>query len=353
MGDIDKIKVIHELKHKFTIDDLTLNKFIEQIDSSDFKDNIDRFFRGYKVEDNFHILFSAMPWVKLVHELGQHQLPTLSKTLFQVPDFNVFFETGKKEIKPILLEVKSVKGDSQSLEVMTKQLTACLDYSKILGIPFLYAIYWDKYQTWTFNSIDNFEIKTKQHKIKIFDAMKNDLSVILGDFTFLINQPIYRKTICDKSVTDATKSQHEMFGVIISDTVSSDNINYLPIESIESAIIDSSIKMKIIDTIKEGDKTTISEVSDSNYFLKLSTLTLRHLAIFGVELNEQYADISIGIIIEFFKKINVIQSFSILETKTPTSDILYNQAFGESWVMENYSKALGSRLDIRHLAIDP
>jgi len=248
MEDINKIKVIHEIKNSFTVDDTTLNKFIEQIDSSDFKENIDRFFRGYKVEDNFHILFSAMPWVKLIHELGQNQLPTLSKEVYQVPDFTILFETSKKENKPILLEVKSVKGDSQSLEVMTKQLNACVEYSKILGIPFLYSIYWDKYQTWTFNAIENFEVKTKKHKIKIFDAIKNDLSVIVGDITFVISQPIYRKTICDKSITDSTKPQHEKFGVIISDSVSADNSNFIEIESIESAIIDASIKMKIFDT---------------------------------------------------------------------------------------------------------
>ncbi len=337
MEDINKIKVLHELKTRFNIDDTTLNKLIEQIDSPDLKGNIDRFFRGYKAEDNFNILFSAIPWVKLIHGLGQNQLPTSSKELYQVPDFNIFFETSKGEIKPILLEVKSVKPNSQCLEVMTKQLTACFDYSKVLGIPFLYAIYWSKYQMWTFNAIENFEIKTKKHKIKIFDAIQNDLSVILGDITFVIIKPFYRKTICDKSITDTSKSKHEKFGVIISDSVSTDKKNYFPIQSIESAIIDSSIKMKIIDAKKEGDKTTIIEESDSNYFLKLSTLILRHLAILEKELNEQYSDMSRRIIIEFFEKINVTHSFSIPNTKTPTSDILYKQAFEESWLIKNYS----------------
>jgi len=336
MEDITKIKIIHELKNRFTVDDVTLNKFIEQIDNSDFKENIVRFFRGYKAEDNFHTLYSTMPWVKLVHELGQNQLPSLSKEIYQVPDFTIFFETCKKENKPILLEVKSVKGDSQSLEVMTKQLNACIEYSKTLGIPFLYAIYWDKYQTWTFNAIENFEIKTKKHKIKISDAIKNDLSVIVGDITFVITQPIYRKTVCDKSITDSTNPQHENFGVIVSDSISVDNNNFLEIDSLESAIIDSSIKMTIIETKEEGKKTIITEVSDINYFFKLSTLILRHLAIFEAELNEQYSDISRRVIIDFFKKLNVTQSFSIPSTKTLTSDILYKQAFDESWVITNY-----------------
>ncbi|KAF2337831.1 hypothetical protein [Flavobacterium nitrogenifigens] len=337
MGDINKIKIIHEIKNKFSVDDIILKKFIEQIENSNYKDNIERFFRGYKVEDNFHVLFSAMPWVKLIHELGQVQLPTLSKETYQVPDFTIFFETSKKEHRPILLEVKSVKGDSQSLEVMSKQLNACVEYSKIVSNTFLYAIYWDKYQTWTLNAIENFEVKTKKHKITFFDAITNDLSVIVGDITFLINQPIYRKTICNKSITDSKNPQHQKFGVIISDSVSINNINFIEIESFESAIIDSSIKMKVIDTKIDGDKTTITEISNINYFLKLSTLTLRHLAVFNVKLNEQYADISRRMIVEFFKKLNITKSFSIPAVKTVTSDILYKQAFEESWVNKNYS----------------
>lgn len=337
MKDINKIKLIHGIKTSFRIDDNTLKKFTEQIESSDFKENIERFFRGYTVEDAFHVLFSSMPWVKLIHELGQNQLPNLSKEIYQVPDFTIFFETGKRDYKPVLLEVKSVKGDSQSLEVMTKQMNACVAYSNILGIPFLYAIYWQKYKTWTFNAVENFDSKSKKHRINFFEAFKNDLSVIVGDITFIIDQPVYRKTVFDHNNIDSVKAKHGKFGTILSDNISKDNLNFIKIESIESAIIDSNIKMKIIDTKKDGDKTTITEISDGNYFLKLSTVTLRHLAIFGVELNEQYADVSRRIIIEFFKKLDITRSYAIPNSKTPTSDILYNQAFEVNWVLSNYS----------------
>ena len=336
MEDIGKIRLIHDLKNKFVADETIIKNFIDQIDNSDFKANIERFFRGYRVEDNFNILFSAIPWVKLIHDLGQEQLPFHSKHFYQVPDFLIFFETGKNGIKPLLLEVKSVTGDSQGLEVMTKQLNSSIEYSKVVNIPFLYAIYWEKYQTWTLNAVENFEIKTKQHKIKIFEAFKNDLSIILGDLTFIIAKPIFRKTICDKSITDSTKPQHQDFGVILSDSISLDNNEYFDIESIESAIIDSSIKMRVIDVKKEGTKTVLIEMSDNNYFLKLSTVILRHLATLGVQLNEQFADVSRRLIIEFFKKVNVLQGFSIPNTKTPTSDLLYEQAFVESFVYKNY-----------------
>lgn len=339
MKDINKIKIIHDLKNTFGIDELTLKKFTEQIDNSEYKDNIERFFAGYTIEDNFHILFSAMPWVKLVHGLAQDQLPYASKNKYQVPDFTLLFETSKKAHKPILMEVKSVKGDSQGIEIMTKQLKGCVDYAQTTCIPLLYAIYWEKYQTWTFNTVENFEVKAKQHRLKIFDALKNDLSVIVGDINYLITQPIFRKTICDRSITDISKPQHEKFGAILSDTVSMDNQRFIELEHFESALIDANIKMKVSDTKKDGDRTTITEVSDNNYFLKLSTAVLRHVAIFGFKLTEQNVDISRRTIVELFKKLGVPISYTVPAVKSPTSTILYQQAFEDSWVLDHYNSA--------------
>jgi hypothetical protein len=337
MEDINKIKVIHELKNKFVVDDTTISKFIEQLDSSDLKLNIERFFRGYTVEDNFHILFAAMPWTKLVHTLGQNQLPSLSKISYQVPDFTLFFETSKKEIKPLLIETKSVKGDSQSLEIMEKQLDACVHYSGILNIPFVYAIYWEKYQTWTINTIENFEKKTRKYKIQIFDAIKNDLSIIVGDITFFFKEPLYRKTVCDSSITDSKMPKHEKYGTIVQESVSIDNENYVKINPLETAIIDTTMKMKFLEKNVKGSVTTFIEFTETNFFVKLSTLVLRHLTIFQAELNETYADSSRRIIIEFLKKIKAVDSYSIPNTKTKMSDLLYNQAFEDTWVMKKYS----------------
>jgi hypothetical protein len=72
MEDINKIRLIHDLKNLFTVDENTIQKLIDQIDNSEFKSNIDRFFRGYSSEDNFHFLFSALPWVKLAHGLRNY-----------------------------------------------------------------------------------------------------------------------------------------------------------------------------------------------------------------------------------------------------------------------------------------
>ena len=276
MSDIKKIRLIHELKSCFQVGPSTVHTLINQIENSDYKENIERFFRGYIIEDKFNIHFSALPWTKLTHSLGQNQLPVLSKKEYQVPDYLIYYETSKKGVKPILFEVKSVKGDKTNLEVMSKQLTACMEYAKVINVPFLYAIYWEKYQ-------------------------------------------------------------HREYGVIVSDRVSINNCNYIEISNIESAIIDSFIKMRIVDSKVEGDKTTIIEKSEDIYFMKLSTLISRHIAILDINFNEKNTDLSRRIIIEFSKKLEIPLSYSIPIDKTSTSDKLYRLAFEGSWVYEDYN----------------
>jgi hypothetical protein len=279
MKDIRKIKLIHDIRSNFSLDEVQLNNFIGQIESSKFKNNISRFFRGYSIEDKFRYLFSALPWLKLVHSLDQNQLPLQSKDIYQVPDYIILYETSTKSIRPIIIEVKLVKGDKQSVKVMSKQLDACVRYARGLNVILLYAIFWEKYQLWTLNTIENFEQKTKTHKITLLNAAKNDLSVLLGDFTFIVNRSIYRKTICDKSVTDPSTPKHTKYGSVIEDKLSFDLKTFIDIEPIESAVIDAYIKMEKFDIKSKGNKTILIERSSDNYLFKLSTIIARHLAV--------------------------------------------------------------------------
>jgi hypothetical protein len=124
----------------------------------------------------------------------------------------MYYETNKIEAKPLLIEVKSVSGNKHALEIMSKQLSACIEYSKVLNLTLLYAIYWEKHQLWTFNSVESFDKKSKKYKITAGQAVKNDLSVVIGDITFFINRLIFRKTICDSGISDLSIPHHLDFG---------------------------------------------------------------------------------------------------------------------------------------------
>lgn len=339
MKDIQKIKLIHNIKHTFSINKTELNNFISQIESSKFKNDISRFFKGYTIEDKFRYLFSVLPRLKLVHSLDQNQLPLQSKEIYQVPDHIILYETATKTIRPIIIEVKSVKGGKQAVKVMSKQLDACVRYARILNVVLLYAIFWEKYQFWTLNTIENFERKIKTHTITLLNAAKNDLSAILGDFTFIVNRSLYRKTICDKSVTDPSIPKHTKYGSVIEDKLSFDLKTYIDLEPIESAVIDAYIKMEKFDIKSKGNKTILIERSSGNYLYKLSTIIARHIAVFGSKFDEILTNVSGQTIFKLMKKLNFQRGVALPSYKTNTSDKLFNEAFEGTWILDTYKKS--------------
>ena len=338
--EIHKAQILHDFKKNFNISDDLLNKFISQIESDNIKSNIKRFFKGYTIEDYFSYTFSSLPWTKLLHAVNQKQFPTNSKEKYQVSDFFIFFENSKKEIHPLSIEVKSVTGDKVTLKnIMPIQLKNCLQYSNILNIPFLYAIYWEKFNLWTLNTYEHFERKTSKYKISFEDAYKNDLSIILGDITFIINKPIYRKTTYNTSQTNPEKINHAKYGEILKEEISIDDKEYIEIEIIETAIIDSFIKMEVINEKKIKENIIeVKEKSKGIYLPKLSKLIVSHIATFNLELNDEYCELSRRLIIEFMKKLKIKKSYQIPKIKTENTNKLFKLAFDGTWLMDNYNK---------------
>lgn len=334
MSDINKIQIIHDVKETFNVKDTHLNELIDQIEKNEFRDNLDRFFRGYKIEDIYSYIHGALPWVKLVHGLEQNQLPLISKEKYQVPDYLCVFEDSKKNEHPILVEVKSVKGDKKSLELIKRQVNGLQKYANCLNLPFLVAIYWEKYGFWTHVPIDVFEEKTKKIKITIESAYKADVSIIFGDISFIISSPLFRKTIYGNTSQECPI--HEKYGSVLSDFVSSNGTEFFKITAIESAIIDALINMDIESEKKEEGKTVVIEKSKDNYVIKLSNWILRHLGVFGVEPSFEYSDLSRRSIIELMKKLNITISYSIPAITGDISTAIYKQAFSGTFVWQNY-----------------
>jgi Holliday junction resolvase len=334
MEDIAKIQLIHDIKTVFDIKPEYLQELIDQIEKNEYRDNLERFFRGYKIEDLYTYIQGALPWVKLIHGLEQYQFPPLSKEEYQVPDYLCIFEDSKKDEHPVLVEIKSVKGDKQSLELMKHQVNSLLQYADCVGLPIIIAIYWEKYSFWTHVPFDVFEEKAKQFKITIENAFKSDISPIFGDVSFILNRALYRKTIYGKSTQEAP--MHEKYGSVFSDTISLDGKDYFNISSIESAIIDALINMKIESESKDNDTIVVIEKSSNNYLIKLSNWVLRHLAIFGVEPNFEYADMSRRLIIDLMKKLSITMSYGIPAIDSLVTRNLFEKAFSGSIVWDRY-----------------
>src|SRR5262249_2555247 len=104
--------------------------------------------RGLAPEDEFALVLSWLGKCRLVHKLGQEQLPLVSIHDYRVPDFVALFEHDGKTI-PTLIEVKKTDPpDPLSFEPGWLSLKpGLLRYAEALGLPMLIA--WKHRTFWT------------------------------------------------------------------------------------------------------------------------------------------------------------------------------------------------------------
>lgn len=326
MSDIDKIQLIHDVQQKFTISDDIVANLIGQIEDGSKKENIERFFRGYSIEDNFQHTISALPWVRLAHQLDQSQFPSTSKSEFQVPDYQLFFEDFDRICHPLLVEIKSVTGKKKSLKIPKKQIQSCSNYANTSSHPLVYGIYWTHWNIWTINTTDQFEEKSKTLKITIEEAIKNDLSVIFGNVTYFI-PPLTRVRICDSSVIDELRPRHGDYGVIIADSLSVNGRDFVPLSVVDSSVLDSYFAMNVEQIETSGDRTKVIEKTGSTHCVKVLAIVMAHLTSIGEALDDKDSRYSFFFIHEFLNKMGFSYSYSVPNKHTKMSMELYNIAF--------------------------
>jgi hypothetical protein len=340
MSDIQKIQLIHDLKSVFVMKDENVKDLLDQIEDEGKKQNIERFFRGYAVEDGFFCLAASLPWIRCIHALDQKQLPESSKSDFQVPDYLILFENFKRECFPIFVDVKSTKGQKKTLEIMQCQANLCEAYSKSINAPFVYAIYWENWQIWTVNTIDQFAKKKKKLSITLEDAIKNDLSPIFGNVTYCIPK-IHRLSICDPVRTNTSSASHCAYGKIISDSVSKDGTNYAQLELVESSILDSFSQMQKVSVTEFDKKIKIIEESKSPQILTLLSLISLYVSDKQDFIRlESYRNVML-LIIELLEKIGITPSHRIPSKHSPNAFKLYIAAFSNTSILANYKLVHG------------
>ena len=180
MPDITKHRALYDVKQNFNVDGELFSSLAAQLTEED-QSRIDRFFSGFEIEEWFEAIFGIMPWSHLLHGLSQRQLPSRSKATLQVPDFTAFVEASTFKSKPLLIEVKRVSGKKQTLKLRKTQVYPTRTYANTLGVPLVYAIYWDLLRAWTLNTHDSFENKSSTFKISLATAFEFDCSLIFGE----------------------------------------------------------------------------------------------------------------------------------------------------------------------------
>jgi len=300
--EIEKLRVLHDLQNQFDVSDAIKSTLQTQLSAED-QSRIDRFVGGFRIEDWFEWIFSAMPWALLIHGLDQQQFPTRSKERFQVPDFLVLAETTALSTQPLLVEVKRVPHQKATLKLQASQIDLCANYALALNVPLVYAIYWENLNGWTLNTPDTFERKSSTCRMPMTTAFELDCSLILGDVSYFVPHSLTRVSCFDNGAVSESSVRHENYGRLVSDVAVLGD-KRVEMTSLESAAIDSMMTMKNRGVERADEKTQLVETPDEDYMLRLSSWITRHLAIFNTTPSEEYANVSAHVITDLMQKLD-------------------------------------------------
>jgi hypothetical protein len=303
MSDVGKYRTYHDLVERFQVTPEHLANLESQLQD---KETLARFRSGFQVEGWFQSVFCALPWTDLVHSLDQEQFPSQSKGEFQVPDYLAIVETSELVQRPILVEVKRRQGRKQSLRVRTSQFDLTQKYAERIGLPLVYATYWDVYDCWTVNTPDTFEDKGASKKLTLLSAVERDCSLIFGDVTMLLLDPMHRVQVWDKSLESDCAVHHVDYGILVEDTVTYRGETFT-LNPVETAALDSAASWKDVQLSRSGERTEVQRLREGPEAIRLSTWITRNLAMYRRLPSEQDAHFSASVVCDLRERLKLAQ----------------------------------------------
>lgn len=170
--------------------DSTLRQVLEVLDLAEAGEpekvlsRLEHLQRATAPEHEISLILSWLGKCRLVHRLGQEQLPLSSTDSYRVPDLLAIFEYAGRLV-PTLIEVK--RTGTPSGEV---RLTGTLDikphlvrYAELLNLPLLVA--WRNGAMWTLFEAKRAKLAVKNYRIDFKTAMNENLmGVLAGDFAY-------------------------------------------------------------------------------------------------------------------------------------------------------------------------
>ena len=265
---------------------------------------------------NFSELFKGLPWVKNI---------SLEKIEEYLEYYRIDYETSNSIAEHFFINLYN--------ETQEQLTVKSLPQMEINNIPNLAIIYWEKYGYWTLNTYQLFN----KNKLSFNSAIKSDISNIIGDLTFILTD-LKIKLTYDSTNSDSSAIQHQKYGSLQKvELIKSDQS--IEMNFLELGIIDSYVDMKVVGTEQNENLTEVSEQISYPHIFKLSTLMIRFLLKSDLSYDFKNTLIVRKSIIEFMKKIDATKSYAIPSTKSNQTDILFKQAFDDSWVYKRYKKS--------------
>lgn len=349
-NDLEKANVLHQLIANFDVSTEMLDSLKAQITQPKVSENLDRIFDGLSIEDSYHNVVASLPWVKNVHSLHQKQ-ERKHKEKYQVPDYNLLIENNQDEDFPVLVDVKTAKGQKETCKLQPAVLPNLRNYAKTHKMPLLIAVFWEKYQYWTHNTLEHFGIK---NKISFADAFANDLSHILSDYIFIFNHEFYRKTYFSDT-PNAEAIHHKDYGPVVSAYMGLELSSLEEISLIDNAVIDAVFTLKEKEVSKDakgkyqiekfelGPKTLGIVVKTTLWIRRVQQLTkmpseYRYVSedgsfeVLGAEIIRKH-------IVELAKRLKGTVQYPEPKDKNPSTDELFHLAYNGSLEYQDYLKS--------------
>jgi len=301
-------QTLYNIKENFNISDEIIKQMMNSTEDPEIINNLERFIKGYKIEDIYFYLIGFLPKIELIHGLKQEQLPEDSKKnyKYQVPDYFCIYKTPEGKLQNLLIDVKSVKETSLTYSFNKKQLKALHNYSQQLNADMWMAIYWTKLHVITHIPV-TFLINKPNSKLKFEEAYMKDFSSLLGDYSFILaDKNLFVKTTYEKSENHKSPIQGK-YGSIIKEEIAIRENKYEEIDLIHSAILDALFKLEKTNITENAGRTIVYSNAHTNIVMtKFTSLILRILVMtHGIDkLDERYFDITQNYIKGFMKFIN-------------------------------------------------
>lgn len=340
MSEFEKAHVLHKLEKNFDIPKDILNKLLNKIQDDNIRNNYSRIQKGLTTEDNYKAIYSAFPWVKNINGIDQEQ-EKHHKENYQSPDYSMLVEDSGLNKFPILIDVKSVSGGKESCEIMPKQLHALRSYARDHKTPLLFAIYWERLGYWTHTTFKNFGGK-KNNKITWKEAISNDLSHILSDYSFVIDANFYRKTIFTKNKPSNHYAIKENVGHFSEIFVGRDLDNLKEYNLIVSSAIDSAFKATEIHREKlDDDRILLIEEFNQPRIVKLSNWIINFINLWKFPPDQKFGDARVTTtarmeMVNLMNDLEFTESYLIPSNKNSETEKFFNLAYKNTSVMRNY-----------------
>lgn len=348
-NDFEKANILHQLLSNFDVTQEMMDALKAQIIEPQVSQNLDRIFAGLDVEDSYYYVAAPLPWVKNIHPLHQLQ-ERKHKETYQVPDYSLMVENAQEEDFPLLVDVKSTRVEKGTCKLIPAQIQTLLNYAHNNNKVLLIAIFWEKHNYWTHNTVEHFR---SNGKISFADAFANDLSHILSDYLFLFTRSFYRKSYFTTTFNE-NLPQHEVYGSIKSTYLGFDLDDLEEIKIYESAVIDSAFTLEEIEVGNDSNGKYLIEKFELpagrfGQFIRTSTWIRKLLEYIGIPLDQRHsikdgditryeltADTIRVWIVEMSKRLKGEVQYPEPKDKNPTTDKLYQLAYKDTEVHRMY-----------------